>query len=109
MLSLMLSRTCLALQVARSVKKLCPRINICFSVIFHVWQNLQPIKQYFAFYTKYLDSKMQYLGKRIIHETPQEILAEWEYNLNFEIIARYNLFSDAQSLFVHLFLLSQIA
>lgn len=52
---------------------------------------------------------MQDLRKRIIHDTPQEILAEWEDNLTFEIIARYNLFSDAESLFVHLFLLIQIA
>lgn len=52
---------------------------------------------------------MQDLRKIIIHDTPQEIVAEWEDNLNFEIIARYNLFSDVESLFVHLFLLSQIA
>lgn len=50
---------------------------------------------------------MQDLRKIIIHDTPQEVLAEWEDNLSFEIIARCNLFSDAESLFVHLFLLNQ--
>lgn len=42
--------------------------------------------------------------KRIIHDTPQEILAEWENNLNFEIIARYNLFFDVESIFSPVFI-----
>lgn len=75
--------------------------------IFNVWQKLEPIKQYLDFNTKYFD--FMCLRKNTIHNTPQEILAEREDDLNFEIMWSYNLFADAESLFVHLFLLSQLA
>lgn len=78
-------------------------------VLFNVWQKLGPIKSYLDFNTKYFDFKMQGLRKSIIHGALQEILAEQDDNLCFEIISRYSQFSDAKSLFVHLFSLNQFA